>query len=87
MRINISVAENNDLYITLTTWAGEIIFSYGFEDEIEAKLICESLEDKFKNRIREIRRAAYNQGRRSARDKTKKCEEFYGCINNHEVGW
>jgi hypothetical protein len=42
---------------------------------------------QFNKRIEDIRRAAYEQGRRSVRNKAQRCTSFNGCINTDSVGW
>lgn len=79
--------DGESLNISVETMSGGFNFIHGFSTRNVAGWICDAIREGMEERIQQIRREAYLQGRRSAHNKDLKCTEFNGCINSNEVGW
>lgn len=80
-------SDGDEIILTVSTHQGGFEFDHKFEHPIVADWIAEMIEIGMDERIQEIRKTAYLQGRRSAHNKRLKCTEFNGCINSNQVGW
>jgi len=58
----------------------------GVTDGAVAQCVRDQVDQQFETRIKEIRIAAYERGRRSVRNKEQRVESFNGCVNSDWVG-
>ncbi len=77
-----SSSDEKTIFIRMSVDGDPIWFNKNFESAAVGKIIRESITYEMDKLITEIRDVAYERGRQSARDKSKKINVFSGCLNS-----
>ena len=89
IKIRTGVARNDEKSggICVTIAGEDFWFWRKFENEGVRKIVVTEMEEALDRRIREIRKKAYEQGKKAARKRDHKVTEFNGCINGDWLGY
>ena len=84
--------ENSDdvriqLYFSGSNDPVTFVLEHATPDDGLRNLIRKQIEEDFSHHIQSFRRAAYERGRRSVRDKDAKVTDFNSCFNDSDVGY